>query len=142
MSNRKTEKICQSQTMFYGSHNNPILKLYSFRRCRDQLCHKAHHDRINRIHIKVLHVVKLNTLYQVYIPVELRQSLGRFKTCKRLQAPAYWRSLSVELKRYDQNCQTCQFYKPECRRRLENVNRPSSAIPRKCWEWTWMGLIW
>lgn len=100
--------------------------------------------RFTIIEDKVFRVVTLphKTLYQAYVPENLRPQLleffhanplsghlGRFKTCKRIQALAYWPNLSVEVKKFVQNCHICQLHKPECRRppgKLEQtiVSRP------------------
>ena len=80
---------------------------------------------------KVYRVVQLpyKTIYQVYIPECLRKPLlqmfhddpisghlGRYKTYKRMHPMAYWPGMSLEVKSYVQNCETCQKFKPESRK--------------------------
>ena len=93
---------------------------------------------------KVYRLVALpyKSSYQVYIPASLRQDLlhmvhedtlaghlGRFKTYKRLQSLAFWPTMNRDVRVFVQDCQTCQRYKPECRKvagmlQQTIVNRP------------------
>ncbi|GAA6080783.1 uncharacterized protein LOC113073276 [Tachysurus ichikawai] len=91
------------------------------------------------------------TLYQVYVPKNLRQPFlqafhedplaghfGWFKTSKRVQALAYWPTLSHDVKEFIQHCQICQRYKPENR---QPSGKLQQTLVQRPWEMLGVDLM-